>query len=165
MLPLSDDTVRQRLIGYHMMLANLRNQCGDLAHFVTIAKVVVSASHLFDAGYGHACLEGLTEAHDALERNVRASVERGVWGIDEITFELFADLLTLYEAQLREAPAQAVTLALENTALSRADSVRPIHRERLAAAQAGSPVAAHDNAAAPGVMAPDHGRVDIANAA
>lgn len=130
MLPLPDHKVRQAMISYHMALSALREKRGDFGHFATIAKVIVCSSHLFDGGFGEARVEGLTEAHDALERNVHASVETGVWGIDETTVDLFADLLTLHEAQLRAAPAYAVFQAMSKNELSRADAVRPLHRER-----------------------------------
>ena len=130
LLPLPDHKVRQAMISYHMTLTALREKRGDFGHFATIAKVIVCSSHLFDAGFGEARVEGLTEAHDALERNVRTSAETGVWGIDETTVALFDDLLTLHETQLRAAPAYAVFQAMNNTALSRADAVRPLHSER-----------------------------------
>jgi hypothetical protein len=126
LLPLPEAAVRQRMIAYHVTLSSLRLQRGDLAHFVTMARVIVSTSHLFDAGFGYARIEGLTQAHDALERGVRAAVASGVWGIDQATFELFADLLTLHEEQLRVAPLDAVTNSAQPGHLSRADRIRSL---------------------------------------
>jgi len=98
LLPLPDEEVRQRLIEYHMTLANLRRRRGDLGHFVTMARVIVSTCPLFDEGYGEASLHGLMEVHDALERSLRVSVETGRWGVDETTFELLADRLIVARA-------------------------------------------------------------------
>lgn len=128
MLPLPAALVRREMIGVHLMLAALRKQAGTPAYLVAIARVIVSASHLLDAGFGEARLEGLTEAHDALERSWRAAIASDVWGIDEPTFALFADLLGLYEWQLRDAPACVVALALESKTPSRADSARSVSR-------------------------------------
>jgi hypothetical protein len=128
LLPLPEAEMRQRMIAYHITLSNLRLHRGDLAHFVTMAQIIVSTSHLFDAGFGSARIEGLTEAHDALERGLRAAVASGVWGIDQATFELFADLLTLHEEQLCTAPLKAVTASSQTDRLSRADQIRSIHQ-------------------------------------
>lgn len=128
LLPLPDAAVRQRMIGYHITLSNLRSHRGDLSHFVTMAQVIVSTSHLFDAGFGSACIEGLTEAHDALEQGLRAAVATGVWAIDQSTFELFADLLALHEQQLCTAPLDAVNKSVQMSTLSGADRVRSIHQ-------------------------------------
>lgn len=124
LLPLPDEEVRGRLIEYHMILANLRLRRGDASHFVTMARVIVSTCHLFDAGYGEASLEGLTQVHDALERSFRSSFESGVWAIDEATFELFADLLMLHERQLLCAPLHAVASSTNTELKSRADRCR-----------------------------------------
>jgi len=112
------------MIGYHLILHRLRLQLGDLSHFVTMAQVIVSSSHLFDAGFGNARIEGLAEAHEALERSLRASVETGVWGIDQSTFELFADLLILHEDQLSKAPLHAVINSTKTGESSNADMLR-----------------------------------------
>ena len=116
------------MIAYHITLSSLRLQRGDLAHFVTMAQIIVSTSHLFDAGYGRARIEGLTEAHDALEHSLRAALASGIWGIDQATFELFAELLTLHEEQLRLAPLEAVTRSSQPGHLSRADGIRSVHQ-------------------------------------
>lgn len=128
MLPLPEALVRREMIGMHLMLAALRKQAAAPEYLVAIARVIVCASHLLDAGFGEARLEGLAAAHDALERNWRTAITSGVWGIDEATFTLFADLLCLYEAQLRDAPARAVALAMETRAPSRADNTRTLSR-------------------------------------
>jgi hypothetical protein len=128
LLPLPEAAIRQRMIAYHITLSSLRLQRGDLAHFVTMAQIIVSTSHLFDAGFGSARIEGLSEAHDALERSLRAAVDSGAWGIDQATFELFADLLTLHEEQLCVAPRKAVTAAAQTGRLSRADQIRSAHQ-------------------------------------
>ncbi|CAD6549896.1 hypothetical protein LMG27952_04936 [Paraburkholderia hiiakae] len=128
LLPLPESAVRQRMIAYHLTLSSLRLQRGDLAHFVTMAQIIVSTSHLFDAGYGRARIEGLTEAHDALERSLRAALASGIWGIDPATFELFAELLTLHEEQLHVAPLEAVIRSSQPAHLSRADGIRSVRR-------------------------------------
>ncbi|CAB3807826.1 hypothetical protein LMG28688_06626 [Paraburkholderia caffeinitolerans] len=120
--------MRQRMIAYHSTLSSLRLQRGDLAHFVTMEQIIVSTSHLFGAGYGRARMEGLTEAHDALERSLRAAMASGVWGIDQATSELFAELLTLHGEQLRVAPLEAVTRFSQPGRLSRADEIRSVHQ-------------------------------------
>ncbi|WP_321938812.1 hypothetical protein [Paraburkholderia sp. J8-2] len=63
---------------YQITLSRLRLQRGDLAHFVTMAQIVVSTSHLFGTEFGKACIGGLTEAHDALERSLRVAVASDV---------------------------------------------------------------------------------------
>ncbi|WP_434667898.1 hypothetical protein P5W99_36345 [Paraburkholderia sp. A3BS-1L] len=120
--------MRQRMIAYPITLSSLRLQRGDLAHFVTMAQLIVSTSHLFDAGYGRARIEGLTEAHDALERGLRAALGSGIWGIDQAIFELFAELLTLHEEQLHLAPLEAVTRFSQPGHLSLADGIRSVHQ-------------------------------------
>jgi hypothetical protein len=112
------------MIRYHLTLANLRAWRGDLSHFVTIAQVIVSSAHLFDAGFGEARIEGLAEAYDELERTLRTSVQNGRWGVDQTTFELFADLLVLHETQLRSAPTHAVLASSQSLGPSAADSLR-----------------------------------------
>jgi len=94
-----------------------------------MAQVIVSSSHLFDAGFGNARIEGLAEAHDALERSLRTSAEAGVWGVDQSTFELFADLLTLYEEQLSAAPLHSVIASTKTGNLSNADRLRNVDRK------------------------------------
>jgi hypothetical protein len=118
------------MIGYHLTLRNLRLHRGDLAHFVTMAQVIVSSSRLFDAGFGNARIEGLAEAHDALERSLRTSADTGVWGIDQSTFELFADLLTLHEDQLGMAPLHCVIASTKTGELSNADRLRNVDRKQ-----------------------------------
>jgi len=124
LLPLPEEAIRQLMIGYHLTLHSLRVQRGDHSHFVTMAQVIVSSSRLFDAGFGNARIEGLAEAHDVLECSHRVSVETGVWGIDQLTFELLADLLILYEEQLCKAPLHAVIKSTKKGESSKADELR-----------------------------------------
>jgi hypothetical protein len=113
LLPLPDEVVSALLIDYHMALASLRQGRGDLHHFVTMARVVVVSCHLFDAGYGEAHIDGLMEVHEALDRSHRMAAQTGNWCVDDATFELLADLLTLHEQQLREAPFHVVARSNE----------------------------------------------------
>jgi hypothetical protein len=51
-------------------------------------------------------------------------VETGLWGVNETTFELLADLLTLHERQLGAAPHHAVARSMQSSVKSYADECR-----------------------------------------
>jgi hypothetical protein len=66
---------------------------------------------LLDAGYGEACPDAMAEVKEALVRCNRVAEVTGVCGVDEVTFDLLADLLTLHELQMRTAPFHVVEKA------------------------------------------------------
>jgi hypothetical protein len=94
-----------------MTLAVLRQGRGDARHFSAMAGIIVITCYLLDAGYGEACQDAMAEVQEALVRCNRIAEATGVCGIDEATFDLLADLLTLHELQMRSAPLHVVEKA------------------------------------------------------
>lgn len=76
-----------------------------------MAGNIVIPCYLLDAGYGEACQDAMAEVQEALVRCNRIAAVTGVGGIDEATFDLLADLLTLHEVQMRSAPLHVVEKA------------------------------------------------------
>jgi hypothetical protein len=111
LLPLPTEITCGLLIEYHMTLANLRQGHGDARHFSTMAGVIIITCCLIDAGYGEACPDAMAEVQEALVRCNRIAEATGVYGVDEATFHLLADLLTLHELQMRSAPFHVVEKA------------------------------------------------------
>lgn len=111
LLPLPTEITCGLLIEYHMALAALRQGRGDACHFSTMAGVIVITCYLVDAGYGEACTDAMTEVQEALVRCSRIAEVTGVCGVDEATFDLLADILTLHELQMRSAPVLVVEKA------------------------------------------------------
>lgn len=76
--------------------------------------------------------DGMIEALRVLKvcRKTAIAARRVALQLIQNTIVSAPDLLTLYEAQLREAPAQAVARSLAPAGLSRADASREVHRKR-----------------------------------
>ncbi|MBA9948185.1 hypothetical protein D7207_26500 [Burkholderia cepacia] len=96
---------------FHACLTIVRVGFGNAEHLVELASVMYIAYLLQHKGYGTQPVERFHEAEDAMECVNRRGLETGTWRLDDAAYPRFAELLTLHDRQLADAPAHVIITA------------------------------------------------------
>ncbi|AMM18786.1 hypothetical protein AX768_31465 (plasmid) [Burkholderia sp. PAMC 28687] len=104
LLPMAAATEREISIDHHLTLEVLRSGAGEMYHLGSMARMTYLAMFLSRAGYGIARDGLLQETIDAIARCRVAALETRVFRVDDETYRLLCEVLTLHDSQLSRAP-------------------------------------------------------------
>ncbi len=111
LLPLPAIATSMCSLKFHACLTTVRVGFGNAEHLVELASVMYIAYLLQRKGYGTQPVERFYEAEDAMECVNRRGLETGTWRLDDAAYPRFAELLTLHDRQLADAPAHVIIAA------------------------------------------------------
>jgi len=98
-------------LDYHLTLEVMRSGVGDQYHLGSMAQATYMAMLLHQAGNGQARPGLFVEAEQAILRCRQHGIETGVWLVDEETYVLLGEILTLFDQQLAVVSLHELMLA------------------------------------------------------
>jgi hypothetical protein len=104
LLPLEPSVVAQVSMENHIALEMLRRGPAEMRHLGCLAQATYITRYLCEAGYGAAGDGLFGELDEAIATARRVSLETGCWRIDDNTYALLGEMLTLHDLQLAGVP-------------------------------------------------------------
>ncbi|MDN8069006.1 MULTISPECIES: hypothetical protein [Burkholderia cepacia complex] len=111
LLPLPASATSMCSLKFHACLTTVRVGFGNAEHPVELARVMYIAYLLQRKGYSTQPVERFHEAEDAMECVNRLGLETGTCRLDDAAYPRFAELMTLHDRQLADAPAHVIMAA------------------------------------------------------
>jgi hypothetical protein len=111
LLPLPPTTVAALSLEHHLIVEALRCGYGTASHIGSLAQLLLVTSFLIEDGRGQGNADGLRELEDALVRCHQRGVDTGAYFVDDDTYMLLGELLTLHDRQLATTPLHALAAA------------------------------------------------------
>jgi len=112
-LPLASDQADDIVLGYYLTLESLRAGTGNRYHIGSLAQATYMAMFLSQANHGAARPELFRETEAAILRCREAGLGTGVWRLEDSACALLAEVLRLFDQQLKIAPVSALKAANE----------------------------------------------------
>jgi hypothetical protein len=111
LLPLPPATVAALSLEYHLNIEALRCGYGTASHVGSLAQLLLVAYFLIEDGRGQGNADGFRELEDALVRCNQRGVDTGAYFVEDDTYVLLGELLTLHDRQLATTPLYALAAA------------------------------------------------------
>jgi hypothetical protein len=113
LLPIPRSTAVELVLPVHIALDALRRGAGSMSAAQTMTQTVLLAGFLCHLGYGAMTYAELSAAEQVMAATFEHGRATGEWRVSDEHAELFADIVSLYDAQLQRAPLGALTEASE----------------------------------------------------
>lgn len=109
LLPIPRSTAAELILPVHIALDALRRGAGSMSAAQTLTQTMLLTGFLCDLGYGEMTYEQLRLADQAMAVTFDHGRTTDEWRLDEAHVELFASIVSAYDAQLQRAPLSALT--------------------------------------------------------
>lgn len=109
LLPIPRSMAIELILPVHIALDALRRGAGSMSAAQTLTQTMLLTGFLCDLGYGEMTYEQLRTADQALAATFERGRTNDEWRLDEAHVELFAYIVSSYDAQLQRAPLSALT--------------------------------------------------------
>ncbi|SAL88549.1 Fis family transcriptional regulator [Caballeronia choica] len=104
MLPLAPAIANEISLDYHLRLEMIRIGHGNEYHLGSVTQAVLTAMMLSQTSGANVRKGLFAEAKAAVVRCRRTGLETGIWVVDSEAYELFGEILTLFDQQLAVVP-------------------------------------------------------------
>ena len=109
LLPIPRGMAAELILPVHIALDALRRGTGSKSAMQTLMQTMLLAGFLCDLGYGEMTYDQFRTADQALATAFDRGHASDEWRLDEAHIELFAHIVSTYDAQLQRAPLSALT--------------------------------------------------------
>jgi hypothetical protein len=109
LLPIPRSMAVELILPVHIALDAMRRGAGSKGAAQTLTQTMLLTGFLCDLGYGGMTYEQLRIADQALSVAFERGRTSDDWRLDDEHVELFAHIVSTYDAQLQRAPLSALT--------------------------------------------------------